>query len=173
MKCGKAQKLISLHLTGDLDYRQDEQVKEHLITCDTCAEEAESYRQSLKSLEMLKARTMPASFWDGYMDEIRERIHSSEPEHPARVSRFRSVYAAIAVAAAVLLAVAVVWSLQSGAPVAPPGLGTGTVETPGEKTSPRITDVYDARGGAGEQPNFHFASDKADAILETEHAGDF
>jgi len=165
MKCRKARKLISLHLTGDLEYRQAEEVKEHLITCDACSEDAESYRQSLKALGMLKTRTMPARFWDGYVDEIRERIHSSEAE-PARRSISR-LYAAVAVAAVLMIAVAVVWMLQSQ-----PYIPAHTPPTAPVASAP-VVDIYDAHPSVGDKTNLHFASDKVDVILETAHNGDF
>jgi anti-sigma factor RsiW len=173
MKCGKARKRISLHLTGDLDYRQGEEVKEHLITCDTCAEEAESYRQSLKALGMLKSRTMPALFWDGYMEELRERIRASKAE-PARSGSIRGLYAAAAVAAVLVIAVAAAWLWHSGAFNTPAQVPpTRSIAAGPEGPHTPIADVFEARTSAGDKANLHFASDKVDVILETAHNGDF
>jgi len=173
MKCGKARKLISLHLTGDLDYRQGEEVKEHLITCDTCAEDAESYRQSLKALSMLKTRTMPARFWDGYTEELRERIRSSEAEPAPRSGAIRRLYAAVAVAAVLMIAVAVVWSWRGGL-FTPAHSPVKSVEVqPSEENALQFADQFDAHPALGDQANLRYASDKVDVILETARNGDF
>jgi hypothetical protein len=171
MKCGKARKLISLHLTGDLDFLQGETVKEHLIVCDACAEEAESYRESLKALGMLKSRAMPASFWDGYMEELRERIHSSKEESEApRRFGLRRVYAVVAVAAVVVLAVALVLSLANGLftprnPVVPP-------DAPREmKMNLQMADEFVSKPAGDEKVKM--ASERVDVILETPRDGDF
>ena len=86
MKCKRAQSAIALYVTGDLAYNKTEAVKEHIITCDACSEDTESYRQSLQTLNLLKNRTMPAEFWDGYWEELRERIHA-DTSHPHRANR--------------------------------------------------------------------------------------
>lgn len=157
MKCVKARKLIPLHTGGDLDYGQDESVKEHIITCDACAAEAEAYRRSTQALSLLKSRTMPASYWEGYMDEIRERIHSETVSPMPRRWTARRIVAVVAAAAVLVLAV-IIWRPFSNA----------------KKPETRPTEAtVTAQPAEAQSQQAEYAKERVKAIQETARADDF
>lgn len=163
MKCSKARRLISFYVTGDLDYGKAEAVKEHVITCEACSEEAESYRESLQTLKLLKDRAMPAEFWDGYADELRERMRADT----ARGARTIRLAFMLAAAAVVLLALLVAWPFTAKTPAPSPEEIAMNVEPPA--AAPRDA----APGRTPDAAEVRYAADRWDATYETARAGDF
>ena len=104
MRCSKAQKRIALYAGGDTTYRESESVKEHLIGCDMCAADYRAYQGSRRALEMLRDRTMPEWFWEGFNRGVFRRIREDKAAakaapvpHRALFTRAATVFAAAAV----------------------------------------------------------------------------
>jgi anti-sigma factor RsiW len=173
MKCRKARKLVALYVTGDLDYHKAEAVKEHVITCDACAEEAETYRQSLQTLGLLRGRSMPVEYWDGYWEELRGRIHT-EKSHPRTANRAVRAFTVAAAAAVVLLAVIAAWPWLAG-PCEQEGGGQEVVVDSMSRTAVENTsevDFYLPRV-VEDSTDRIYDSHRWDATCETARAADF
>jgi anti-sigma factor RsiW len=79
MRCGKAQRLISAHLDGELDGSRVPAVKQHLDTCDDCRAFAADVARFTGRLESF---TAPDPRW-GFTDRLMARIPEGQ-----RSSRF-------------------------------------------------------------------------------------
>ncbi len=173
MKCKRAQQAIALYVTGDLDYNKAEAVKEHIITCDACSEDAESYRQSLQTLSLLKNRTMPAEFWDGYWEELHERIHA-DTSHPRRANRVVRVLSAAAAAAVLALAVMVAWPWLSGGHAPPGTRHETTVHSRHQPPEESVVEVdYYMPSVVDDVADTRYAADEWRETYETPRADDF
>ena len=117
-----------------------------LETCATCREEYAALRNTLRITDQAKQSALPAdNFWPGYHARLRQRLEAgpqSEVPSPAferRRTRLGDLFASsvrvpvpLAAAVLILLAVSLVFALNSRRPIAPPQpiVVTKTVEVP-------------------------------------------
>ena len=157
MRCEKARKRLALLVGGDATYKEGESAKEHIITCQSCADEAEAYQQSHRTLRLLKDRTVPAGFWDGYNEEILRRI-STEPHRTRRPYHInsRQISTLFAAAATLLLGFMLVWPFIAGVPeaeVASPSSLENIDVTPQRPSMPSSPAAEQNRiAGGGQEP---------------------
>jgi anti-sigma factor RsiW len=100
---------LTAYLDGELPKDQAVSVETHLASCTSCARELSELRAVKDLARSLVTPEVSTPEWDMAWNAISERI--AAPAH--RASRLRSVWLAIAAAAAVLLAAgAGIWTLQ-------------------------------------------------------------
>ncbi|MFH1549683.1 MAG: hypothetical protein ABIH04_03900 [Planctomycetota bacterium] len=155
MRCEKARKRLALLVGGDATYKEGESAKEHIITCQSCADEAEAYQQSLHTLRLLKDRTVSAGFWDGYNEEILHRI-KTEPHRTYRPYHINSkqISTLFAAAATLLLGFMLVWPFIAGVPeaeVASPPLLERIDATPQRPSLPPSPAAEQGRTAGGQK----------------------
>jgi len=112
MRCRKAQKRIALFVGGDATYCESESVKEHLIRCDVCATEHDSYAKSQRTLRMLRDRKAPSWIWEGFNQGVFRRIRETKSINTAprkRRAHFAYTGTALAAAAVIMLMFLFAW----------------------------------------------------------------
>lgn len=111
MNCRKAHKLLPEMAAGELPESKAGPLREHLKECAACAAELRAYEDSLSALQRSKDRELPEDMWDGYWERIRdEAVVPQLGRRPVMRIAFRWAVG-FAVAAAILLAGLVGWSL--------------------------------------------------------------
>ncbi len=112
MKCQECEELLHPYLDGELDATQRAAVDAHMTGCKDC-------RQALEHLQMLRrALQMPELHYSA-SETLRHRLKTQLREADARERRPKWPQWSAAAAAAVLIAVALVWNFvpHGGAPV--------------------------------------------------------
>jgi len=66
-----AKELFSAHLDGELEQKQEEELSAHLEECETCRQEFEELRQTLRSLSGLHKLMPPEEF----VSKVQQRIN--------------------------------------------------------------------------------------------------
>ena len=116
--------LLPWYVNGSLGEREREQVEAHLAGCPACEAEARECRRTAESLS--NAGEVAPSPHPAQLRRLFDRIDEEERNRPGRLAVFsaapRPLRLALAAQAAaiLLLAGALVWSLRSPAPAAPP-----------------------------------------------------
>lgn len=57
MNCREMQERIALHVSGDLDFREERFVEDHLAACESCARLATGLRADLEAMRVLRAES--------------------------------------------------------------------------------------------------------------------
>jgi hypothetical protein len=93
MRCTRVEKLLPLHVAGDLDGRRARAVANHLATCEACRRTASDYDASR---DLLRAATLPPDFDGAFYEEIRssvlDRIRRDRTLAPPPSSIFASLF---------------------------------------------------------------------------------
>jgi len=105
MDCKTAKQILPLYAGADLDEREAQMLREHIASCPKCSELLESYRANIALLSNLKKEEAPASTFDNFYADLRERIISSGALAWRRRRRVLvTAFRAVPVAAAILIA---------------------------------------------------------------------
>lgn len=80
MRCGRAQRLISIALDGELDPERNRALQAHLTACGTCRRAATSFQQLGRALDTAHAAEPK---W-GFAERLAARIANSEQPSTAR-----------------------------------------------------------------------------------------
>ena len=75
MRCGKAQKLISVQVDGELDERRCKAIERHLSSCEACRTFAAELTQLVNALDQVEAAEPR---W-GFADRVLARLPAEEP----------------------------------------------------------------------------------------------
>jgi hypothetical protein len=81
MRCRKTQRNLSAYLAGELGHRKTERVREHLLTCSTCARELEDLEKLNKRLDRLEGVVPSPSFEERFWRKVKE---TKKPESAPR-----------------------------------------------------------------------------------------
>ena len=124
MKCNEARALLTLYASGDLEFSEATQVREHLKTCAGCAASLERERVILEALaDAGRRRKAPPKLLDeiteGVMARLSEPAAAPRAIYSAPPSPSRAV-AALALAAAALFAALLVLYVMREQPTAAP-----------------------------------------------------
>ncbi len=117
MRCGKAQRLISIALDGELDPERDQALRAHLTGCGECRRVATSFQQLGRALDVAHAAEPK---W-GFAERLAARIANSEQPPTARfVPWLRGRLPALAAGTAAFCAGAALVILANGNPTDQP-----------------------------------------------------
>ena len=70
MKCKKVKKHLGSYVEGSLDSKLEKPLKEHLLTCKVCSNEATEQKKYLKAVGSLEEVPAP----DNFLEKVHERI---------------------------------------------------------------------------------------------------
>jgi putative zinc finger protein len=87
MNCRRVQKLIPLHIEGDLQASAADRVESHLEWCGRCNWIADEYRDSQTWLHTAQ----PPDFDETFLDDLKRDVMKRVAENNARPSRFASL----------------------------------------------------------------------------------
>ncbi|HJR05742.1 MAG TPA: zf-HC2 domain-containing protein [Pyrinomonadaceae bacterium] len=112
MRCTRVEKLLPLHVAGDLDKRRARAVANHLTACEACRLSASGYDASR---DLLREATLPPDFDGAFYEEIRrsvlDQIKRDRTLAPPPSSIFASLFNARFAYAASLVFVALAFAL--------------------------------------------------------------
>jgi len=80
LKCERFNKLIHLFLDGRLDKDEESDLREHLSTCEECAQKLALLRSMEVAAKKISAEEPPKAYWDAFSGRVRERIVQREEE---------------------------------------------------------------------------------------------
>ena len=74
MKCAKVKNLLLSYIDGGLNVRQNQQVKEHLVSCPYCRRDHEKWLDSIRVFQSLNESGDPPQPWEEFYFGLRQRI---------------------------------------------------------------------------------------------------
>ena len=83
MKCKIFDKLIHLFLDGKLERDKERELKEHLSTCEKCAQKLALLKSVEGAAKRIEIEKPQQEYWDTFSSRVREKIMEREEESPA------------------------------------------------------------------------------------------
>lgn len=80
--CEALRPFLSGLAAGSLEEPREREVREHLVGCPACRELQAAVDPAVLFLE-LRGRPLPATFWEGFQEEIRARLPERRPDWAA------------------------------------------------------------------------------------------
>jgi anti-sigma factor RsiW len=159
MNCEKAEFLLALYVSGDLDDAERELVNSHVSECPACLEKLNLFRSDRERVAALRAESGEIEAGGDFMDGVLEKIAEEDARKPAF---FTAWHALAAAAAVILVACLVIFFGLSGSddgrdgafpPAAPPSNIDGALIRPVEAQERSIEIILPNRFERVRQPD--------------------
>ena len=115
MKCKDIQKKLLDYSEGNTDQKTSLQIETHLRSCATCAQELQTFEETVRLLQSVPIKEPPEEFWNdftrGVMQNVRRVERVTAPSFFVRFPRFNM--AVVAVAAILLVMSGVLFFIKS------------------------------------------------------------